>query len=145
MRRVGLMKYLILCLVFTSLCFACGGKETKKSSEEARLAEEAFRLADTLKDAYEKHDASTLEENSTKDGYRGLIAALKKFDKADLTFTPTWVDIKDSTVFLTVSWKGSWTVRGISTEERGLAVFVMEGRPLKLALIQRENPFSQPE
>jgi hypothetical protein len=145
MSRVGLMKYLILCVVFASLCFSCGGKETKKSSEEARLAEEAFRLADTLKDAYEKHDASTLEENSTKDGYRGLIAALKKFDKADLTFTPTWVDIKDSTVSLTISWKGAWTVRGNSTEERGLAVFVMEGHPLKLALIQRENPFSQPE
>ncbi len=145
MRKVGLMKYLILCLVVASLCFSCGGKETRKSSEDARLAEEAFRLADTLKNAYEKNDASALEENSTKDGYRVLIAAVKKFDRADLTFTPTWVDIKDSTVSLTISWKGTWTVRDKSTEERGLAVFVLEGHPLKLALIQRENPFSQPE
>ena len=145
MRRAHLMKYLILCVVFTSLCFSCGGKDTRKSSDDARLAEESFRLADTLKNAYEKNDASTLEENSTKDGYRGLIAAIKKFDRADLTFTPTWVDIKDSTVSLTISWKGTWTVRGKSTEERGLAVFIMEGHPLKLAMIQRENPFSQPE
>jgi len=145
MRKAHLMKYLILCLVVASLCFSCGGKETRKSSEDARLAEEAFRLADTLKNAYEKNDASALEENSTKDGYRVLIAAVKKFDRADLTFTPTWVDIKDSTVSLTISWKGTWTVRDKSTEERGLAVFVLEGHPLKLALIQRENPFSQPE
>ena len=145
MRKVNLMRYLILCVVFVSLCFSCGGKETRKSSEEARLAEEAFRLADTLKNAYEKNALATLEENSTKEGYRDLIAAIKKFDRADLSFTPTWVEIKDSTVFLTISWKGTWIVRGASTDERGLAVFVLEGHPLKLVRIQRENPFSQPE
>ncbi|HMK48998.1 MAG TPA: hypothetical protein VK435_03005 [Thermodesulfovibrionales bacterium] len=145
MRRVGLIKCLILCLAVASLCLSCGGKESLKSSEDARLADEAFRLADTLRKAYEGHDASTLEENSTKEGYRGLIAAIKKFDRAELSFTPTWVDIKDSTVSLTVSWKGTWTTGGKSTEERGLAIFVLEGHPLKLALIQRENPFNQPE
>ncbi len=41
--------------------------------------------------------------------------------------------------------KGTWTVKGKATEERGLAIFVFEGKPLQLARIQRENPFKQPE
>jgi len=135
----------ILFIVLMLVSFSCGGKDVKKASEESRLAQEAFRLAETLKDAYEQNDRSTLEENSTKEGYRELIGAIKKFDRADLAFTPTWLEIKDPAVFLTISWKGTWTVKGKATEERGLAIFVLEGKPLQLARIQRENPFKQPE
>jgi hypothetical protein len=135
----------LISLFMAMLLLSCGKKEVKPVSQESKLAQEAFQLADTLRQAYVKNNRSTLEESSTSDGYRELIGAMKKFDKAELTFTSTWVEIKDSSVYLSVSWKGVWTVGSKSTEERGLAIFVFEGSPLKLARVQRDNPFRQPE
>jgi len=135
----------LISLFMAMLLLSCGKKEVKPVSQESKLAQEAFQLAETLKNAYVKNDRGTLEESSTNDGYRELIGAMKKFDKAELTFTSTWVEIKDSSVYLSVSWKGVWTVGSKSTEERGLAIFVFEGSPLKLAKVQRDNPFRQPE
>jgi len=132
-------------LFMAMLLLSCGKKEVKPVSQESKLAQEAFQLAETLRQAYVKNNRSTLEDTSTKDGYQELIRVIKKFDKVELTFTPTWVEIKDSSVYLSVSWKGVWTVGTKSREERGLAIFVLEGTPLKLARVQRDNPFSQPE
>jgi hypothetical protein len=135
----------LISLFMAMLMISCGKKEVKPVSQESKLAQEAFQLAETLKNAYVKNDRGTLEESSTKDGYRELIGVMKKFDKVELTFTATWVEIKDSSVYLSVSWKGVWTVGTKSSEERGLAIFVLEGSPLKLARVQRDNPFRQPE
>ncbi|MEW6585776.1 MAG: hypothetical protein AB1442_09220 [Nitrospirota bacterium] len=136
---------IVLFLLLLLLIASCGKKEVKQVSQESKTSEEAFELADTIKRAYLRNDRSTLEDNTTPDGYRELISGMKSFDSAELTLTPTWVEIRDSQVNLSVSWKGTWTVREKVTEESGLAVFVFEGSPLKLARIQRENPFSQPE
>jgi len=127
------------------LLLSCGKKDVKPVSQESKLAQEAFQVAETLRQAYVKNNRSTLEDNSTKDGYRELIGVMKKFDKVELSFTSTWVEIKDSSVYLSVSWKGVWTVGSKSREERGLGIFVLEGNPLKLATVQRDNPFRQPE
>jgi len=124
---------------------ACSKKEVKPVSQESKLAQEAFQLAEKLKNAYVKNDRDTLQEICTSDAYRELIGVIKKFDRADLTFTPTWVEIKDSSVYLSISWKGVWSVGSKNREERGLAIFVLEGKPLKLAGVQRDNPFRQPE
>ena len=132
-------------LFLVLLMISCGKKEVKPVSPESKLAQEAFQLTETLRQAYIKNNRSTLEDNSTNDGYREVIGAMKKFDKAELTFTSTWVEIKDSSVYLSVSWKGVWTVGAKSREERGLAILVLEGTPLKLARVQRDNPFRQPE
>ena len=129
-----------------SLVTACGGdKEEKKVSAESLLAMEAFHLAETLRTGYLKNNRKVLENNSTQEAYRDLIGAIKQFDRAELSFTPTWVDISDSAVQLTISWKGTWTVHNKTQEERGSALFVLEGTPLKLVQVQRENPFRQPE
>ncbi len=135
----------LLLLVAPLLLVSCGKKEVKPVSPEAKQVQEAFALAETLRNAYVENDRPTIERNSTKDGYRDLIGAMKAFDRAELTFTPTWVEIRDSSVYVTISWKGTWTVKGKSTEDRGQAIFVLEGSPLKLAQIQRSNPFRQPE
>jgi hypothetical protein len=133
-------------LIFIYLLLAsCGKQEVKKASEESKTAQEAFRLAEVIKDAYIKNDRSTLEKNSTKDGYREIIEARKSFDSAELSFTPRWVEIDGSTVNLNLSWNGTWAVKGKRIEDRGLAVFVFEGKPLKLAKVLRANPFRQPE
>jgi hypothetical protein len=138
--------FILLFFIASFFLISCGGKEkVKPVSQESKLTQEAFALAETLKTAYIKNDRETLEDNSTKEGYRELIGVIKSFDSADLTFTPTWVEIKDSTVYVTVSWKGTWKVRGKVKDDRGLAILVLEGKPLKLAQVQRDNPFRQPE
>ena len=124
---------------------SCGKKEVKEVSEESLMAQEAFQLAETIKQAYLDNDRKALEKNATQDGYRELVGEIKSFDSAELEFVPTWVEIDDTVVKLTVSWKGTWIVSDFTKEDRGIAVFVMEGQPLKLASILRANPFRQPE
>jgi hypothetical protein len=141
LKKTLIFIYLITILLLTS----CGKGEVKQVSQESKIAQEAFGIAETIRDAYIKNDRETLERSSTKDGYKELLAVIKNFDSAELIFTPTWVEIEDSKVSLSVSWKGTWTVRSKMTEERGLAIFLLEGRPLKLAKVLRENPFRQPE
>ncbi len=135
----------IICLIVVLFLTSCGKKEVKPVSLESKITQEAFGLAETIRNAYIKNDRETLGKYSTKDGYRELIGAIKSFDSVELTFTPAWVEIENSVVSLHVSWKGTWVVGGKKTQERGIAVFVLEGRPLKLAQVQRENPFRQPE
>jgi hypothetical protein len=138
---VSLLQLALLALLLLS----CGKKEVKPVSPESKITQEAFGLAETIRNAYIKNDRETLERNSTNDGYRELIGAIKSFDSAELTFIPTWVEIEDSVVSVNVSWKGTWIAGGKRTEDRGLAVFVLEGRPLKLSQVLRANPFRQPE
>jgi hypothetical protein len=133
----------LLSLIF--LLASCGKKEVKQVSEDSKIAQDAFMLADVIKNAYIKNDLFTLERNTTKDGYKNIIESRKIFDSAELSFTPHWVEIDGSAVNLQVSWKGTWTVKGKKIEDRGLAVFVMEGKPLKLAKMLRDNPFRKPE
>jgi len=135
--------FFIFILIF--LLASCGKKEVKPVSEDSKIAQEAFRLAEVIKDAYIRNDRSTIERNSAKDGYKEIIEVRKSFDSAELTFTPRWVEIEGTTVHLHVAWNGTWIVKGQRTEDRGLAVFVMEGNPLKLVKVLRENPFKQPE
>jgi hypothetical protein len=124
---------------------SCGKKEVKEVSEESLMAQEAFQLAETIKQAYLDNNRKALERNATPDGFRELIGEIKSFDSAELEFVPTWVEIDDTVVKLTVSWKGTWIVSDFTKEDRGIAVFVMEGQPLKLANVLRANPFRQPE
>ena len=141
------------CLVFFSyilaliILYSCGGgdKEIKKISEDSLAAKEAFKFAETLKKAYVENDLKRLEELTTRDSYMELISIIKPFDKANLTFTPTWVEISGSTINLTISWKGTWFIKDKTKEDKGIAIFVLEGKPFKLAKILRANPFSQPD
>jgi hypothetical protein len=140
-------------LIFKSIVFSmllvffisCGKKEVKEVSEESLMAQEAFQLAETIKQAYLDNDRKALERNATQDGYRELVGEIKSFDSAELEFVPTWVEIDDTVVKLTVSWKGTWIVSDFTKEDRGIAVFVMEGQPLKVAQVLRASPFRQPE
>lgn len=134
----------ILIIMIFSI-FACGGQEVKKASDESKIALEAFETAEKIKEAYLRRDLSALEEYTTKEGYRDILGAMKKFEKAELNFSYKWVDIDKSTVSLRIFWDGKWLTGSKTKEERGTAVFVFEGKPLKLSTIQRANPFRQPE
>jgi len=140
----------LILLVFLMILTACGGKkEVKQVSTESRLAQEAFAVAEVLRSAYVKKDFSTIAENCTATGYRDIVDSIKHFDSAELTFTPRWVEIEgtrapQAKLYLNIAWRGSWSVGGDTIKERGMAVFLFEGRPLKLSRIVRGNPFKYP-
>lgn len=137
--------YLFSFLGLVFLLLSCSKKEVKPVSEDSKIAQEAFRLAEVIKNAYLTNDRLTLERNSASDGFKKVFEGGGSFDSAELTFTPRWVEIEGNTVNLHVAWNGIWIVKGQRTEDRGLAVFVMEGKPLKLVKVLRENPFKRPE
>ena len=136
----------LLCVLLLVFLAACGGKkEVKQVSQESRVSQEAFSVVEQLRMAYLKRDFSVIADYSTAEGYREIIDSLKHFDSADLTFTPRWVEMEKSMVYVNVSWQGSWKVGKETFRERGMAIFLFEGTPLKLAKIVRGNPFKYPE
>lgn len=135
-----------LCLAILVLVAACGGKkEVKQVSKESKISQEAFAVAEDLRAAYLRKDFKAIAERSTKEGYREIVDSIKNFDSAELIFTPRWVEIEKSKIHLNIAWKGSWTVGKDVVRERGMAVFQLEGEPLKLSKIVRGNPFKYPE
>lgn len=136
----------LITLFFILFAFAsCGKKEVKTVSHDAKISQEAFSLAETLRAAYLKRDFAAISEISTQAAYREILDNIRHFDTVDLTFTPKWVELEKQKLYLNVAWKGIWTVSGDTVRERGMAVFLFEGTPLKLSKIVRGNPFRYPE
>ena len=140
MRRLVAVVFIIM----FAFMAACAG-ETKKVSEDSKTAGDAFAAAEAVKDAYIRGDMKALAEHTTREGYRTIISVLKKFDGAELSFNPTWVEIDRDRVLLHEAWKGKWTLGGDTFEERGTAVFVLKDRPLKVDNVLRANPFRYPQ
>jgi uncharacterized protein YcfL len=141
----GMMKKILLLVLACVMLISCGKKEVKPVSQESKVTMEAFVLAETVKNAFIVKDNITLKKNSTESGYRDITANTRSFDSVEITFTPRWVDMEKDKLEVNISWKSTWIVSGKSTAERGMAVFVMEGTPLKVSNILRANPFVMPE
>ena len=139
------MKKILLLVLACALLISCGKKEVKPVSQESKMTMEAFALAETIKNAFIVKDNITLQKNSTDSGYKDITANTRLFDSVELTFTLRWVDIDKDQLHVNISWKSTWVVSGKSKAERGMAVFVMEGAPLKVSKILRANPFVMPE
>lgn len=139
------MKKILLLVLVGVMLVSCGKKEVKQVSQESKVTLEAFALAETIKNAFIVKDNITLKKNSTESGYKDITANTRSFDSVELTFTPRWVEIEDNKLNVNISWKSTWVVSGKSTAERGMAVFVMEGTPLKVSGILRGNPFLKPQ
>jgi hypothetical protein len=138
------MKKTFILLCTALFLFACSKKEVRPVSVESKTSLEAFALAHTIENAFMKKDTETIRQNTTPEGYEAVTVNTKPYDSVEFTFTPRWVEIDGSQVTLNVSWKSTWTSSGQKVEDRGMAVFLMEGRPLKLAKIIRGNPFIFP-
>lgn len=140
------MKKIISIFFLAVMLISCGGKkEVKQVSQESRTATEAFAVAESVKNAFIKRDVTSIQSNSTDAGFRDITANKKGYDSVELTFTPRWVEIEGNQLFVNIAWKSTWTVSGRKSEERGMAVFVMEGTPLRVSKIMRANPFIFPE
>ena len=131
-------------LAVALLLLSCSSKEVKQASPESKLSLEAFALAETIRTAFIKNDLPTLQDNSTPEGYKAITINRKPFDSIDLAFSPKWVEIEATQTTLNVAWKSRWVASGKTITDRGMAVFVLEGRPLKLSKIVRGNPFILP-
>jgi len=138
------MKKILLLLLAVALLVSCGKKEVKQVSQDSKMALEAFALTETVKNAFVVKDDITLKKSSTETGYRDITANTRQYDRVEFAFTPRWVEIENNQLHVNIAWKGVWVVSGKSTEERGMAVFVMEGVPLKISRILRSNPFIFP-
>ena len=139
------MKKILLFLLACMLLVSCGKKEVKQVSPDSKLTLEAFSLAETIRQAYMVKDSITLQKNSTETGLKDIMANTRGYDSVDFTFTPRWVDMEKNQLQVNVSWKSTWVVSGKKLDERGMAVFLMEGTPLKVSKILRANPFVRPE
>jgi hypothetical protein len=135
---------LIILLIFLMVPSACSKKEVKPVSQESKTAEEAMGLAEKIRDAFVKNDRDSLLRDTTESGFKDIFADGKSFDSVELVFTPRWVDIEQARVTLNLTWKSKWTIQDKQVEDRGMAVFEMEGQPLKLTKIIRSNPFKVP-
>ncbi len=136
------MKKITLLLLACLLCVSCGGKkEVKQITQESKTATEAFGVAETIKNAFVKKDSATIQRNVSESGFKDIMAGRQVFDSVDITFTPRWVEIEGDKMFVNISWKSTWLLSGRKTDDRGMAVFVMEGNPLKVTKILRANPF----
>lgn len=142
----ALVSVLALCVVVLAGggLGGCSKKEIKPPSLSSKMALEAYELSGRLRDAYVGNNKKALEKLSTPDGYRALISAIKKFDKAELQFRNRRVEIRDDEVKLTVAWSGVWTLRGKVTEKKGTAVLRFDGRPLRFTGLEKGNPFIYP-
>lgn len=138
-------KFLILTLIISLTAISCGKKEVKVVTEDSRIATEAITLIQTVKEAYVKRDLKTIEKNTTKDGFRTISGSMKMFDSAELAFNPVLVEIKDDVVRVNISWRGTWKQAGKSIQERGMGVFILKGKPLRVDNILMANPFVHPE
>lgn len=135
------MKKILLLLLVGVMLISCGKKEVKQVSQGSKMAMEAFALAETVKNAFIVKDDITLRKSSSEEGYKDITANTRVYDSVEFTFTPRWVEIENNQLNVNISWKSTWVVSGKSTGQRGMAVFVMDGVPLKISKILRGNPF----
>ena len=139
------MKKLVLSFLVLVFLVSCGKSEVKQVTEDSKTAKEAFTLINAIKDAYVKRDLKSIEGLTTRDGYRTVLGAMKNFDSAELTFNPAFVEIDGEMVNVNISWKGVWKKDRRTIDERGMAIFILKERPLKVHNILRANPFRYPE
>lgn len=139
------MKKIMLLLFVIVMFISCAKKEVKQVSQESKITQEAFVLAETIKNAFVVKDAVVLQKSSTEAGYKDIMANTRRYDSVEFVFTPRWVDIENNRLHVNIFWKSAWVVSGRSKEDRGMAVFLMEGTPLKVSRIIRGNPFIYPE
>jgi hypothetical protein len=70
---------------------------------------------------------------------------MKNFESVEMTFNPALVEIYGDMLHVYVSWNGVWKRGDNTIEDRGLAVFAMKEKPLKLDDVLRASPFNKPE
>ncbi len=132
-------KLYIIVLVAALASFGCGSKNIKPSSDSI-ITKEALRVTNVIKDAYEGKDKNILRENISPEFVQNVTGGLL-FEKAELSFTPRVVKITGPDIRVNLNWQGTWTIKGKTMKNRGVATFVLQQRTMKLTGIEGDNPF----
>ena len=133
--------YLILVLLVFAF-IGCGKKEIKPSADSV-LTKEVLSKIDAIRTAYQDKDKAAMESH-TDSILADRISKGLFFTNAELSFTPKKVSIHSSTVTVSLSWQGTWIVKGNNIKKQGVSVFVFEGIPMKLLRVDGDNPFQTP-
>lgn len=144
---MNIKRFLIIyLLMLVLLVVSCGGKrEVKRETEESRIAKEAVAIVEMVKEAYMKKDIETIMRHVSKDTSFSITKDFQRFDFAELIFKPVFTEIQADKVILNISWQGKWYRGSDIFEDRGMVVFIMTNKPLKIDKILRANPFFMPE
>ena len=138
------MRKVLLIFIVALILSACESEQVKPPSEDSELALQAFAVSESVRDLYVKKDYDAMSEMFTAEAYKEFRAGLRQWESVELTFTPRLVEIENDKVTLNVSWQGKWVFMGRTASERGMAVFEMDGRPLKISRIPMGSPFIYP-
>ena len=130
-------------LIFLLIASGCAGKDKIKQSADSVTAQNALSAVDLIKDAYLKKDEGVLREKLEPALSDKVINELS-FDKAELSFTPRMIKIKDSSVMVHVNWQGEWTVNGRTLKDRGVSALVFKKDTMKLSQIDGDKIFHVP-
>ncbi len=121
----------------------CGGKDKVKPSADSLLATGAINAINAIKTAYQEKERESLQNHLAPEIAESTLKELF-FDKAELSFTPRMVRIDASIIMVNLTWQGTWVIKGSDIKDRGVAVFVLEGSPMKLVRVDGDNPFHIP-
>ncbi|MEO5359472.1 MAG: hypothetical protein H7843_03370 [Nitrospirota bacterium] len=138
------MKKAVLMILLLFVITSCGKKEVKVQPAESMKARVAVEKLQKIKDYYIKKDAEGLRSAITPEGFKIIASNMKKFDSVELNLSPRWVDIKDDSIVVLSAWDGTWKHSGQTITEKGTAMFLFTGTPLKLDAILRDSPFIYP-
>ncbi len=134
-------KNILIAVSLVILFFGCSKKEEIKPSEDSLMSLEAISVVNVVKAAYQEKNRDVLQNRLdallAENVLQGLV-----FEKADLRFTTRVIRIKGPAVTVQMNWQGTWEINGKAIKNRGIAGFVLEGRPMRLKQINGDNPFS---
>ncbi len=130
-------------IIITLISFSCRGKEKVKPSADSIITQNILRTIDVIKDAYQKKDRTTLQENLYPILSEDILKELF-FETVELSFTPRMVKISNSKTIVHLNWHGTWVVRGKTFKNRGVGILVFQRETPKLIQIDGDNPFQTP-
>jgi len=130
----------IILVIFLAVVSGCA-KDTKKLSEDAALASEAYKQITLLREAYEKRDTGAIK--SIASPVSDIIVNAMYFSAASLDFERQLVRITSDTITVAISWKGTWKLSsGQETQDMGIARFTLNIDNMTVQSIDGNNPFT---
>ena len=133
----------LICVL--ALAAGCSKKQIKPVPEGAAYFNKANNIVQALGSGYAAKNAPAIKAVSTDKGFNEIVPNFGRFDSAHITFATKWINVGNKNVIVNVAWKGVWTKNGKKDSQQGMAVFELEGHPLKFNSVLTGNPFIYPQ
>lgn len=142
MLRAKVALYILICTAFLVGC----GTQAKRPSQDVLIAGQVLKHVERLRMAYSARDMVAMEALIMPEAFREIRYGVKQFSSVDITMEGQWIDIKeDGSIEVRISWAGRWHIdRSLEATDKGVAVFVLSGSPLRLEKVRGLSPFAAP-